>query len=99
MTRIVVVLLFCCVALAGCGLRGDSSRGPSLAKEIAGLPGLDEQSLEPVVEADLGAVVGAYRTLYPSLADSEQNHAAGKRLADLELERAGLAAPRCGEPL
>ncbi|MEM7220231.1 MAG: tetratricopeptide repeat protein [Pseudomonadota bacterium] len=77
--------------LAGCGLRGDARGGTSLAREIARLPALDETELEPLVDADIGAVVGAYQTLYPGLEDAEQNHAAGKRLADLQLERAGLA--------
>lgn len=85
--------------LSGCGLFRDSSlpggKGPRLAKEISRLPELD---LSPVAVSggtvkDLVAteieVLEAYRAVYGKVGDPEQNQVLGKRLADLELARAG----------
>ena len=87
-----LVTVFASTVVGGCGLfRNDNLvkvKGPRLSKTIARLPELD---LAPAVEVAASEieVLDAYRAVYGRVADVQQNHQLGLRLADLELSHAG----------
>jgi tetratricopeptide (TPR) repeat protein len=101
-TRISSLVLLC--LLTGCSwmpfVGGDDNepRGPKIADVVADLPGLElpkAVAARPTQEE----VLAAYERVYGLIPDSLENHAVGKRLADLkmnvgeELDIAGDEAP------
>lgn len=92
----IVVITIATMAMAGCswmsfGLLGDDGpseikqRGPKLADVVQKLPELNvprTASTKPTREQ----VMAAYERVYGMLPDARENHAVGKRLADLRMD-------------
>lgn len=100
--RITALLLI--TSLAGCswmpfvGGKDNEPRGPKIADVVADLPQLElpqAVAAKPTSEE----VLAAYERVYGLIPDPNENHAVGKRLADLkmgvgeELDIAGVEAP------
>lgn len=88
-------LLAACLSLAllaGCSwFGGDEPRkvkpkGPNLGKVVSRLPDLTLPELE-VVKPSRADVMAAYNRVYGMMTDPRENHAVGKRLADLHMDR------------
>lgn len=92
------------LSFAGCSwFGGDEQReikpkGPSLGKKLARLPELELQQVA-ATKPSRDEVMAAYNRVYGMLPSAHENHAVGKRLADLhmaqgeELDIAGQANP------
>ncbi|CAN0579811.1 unnamed protein product, partial [Laminaria digitata] len=74
--------------IAGCSMFGDGdvvkSKGPAIGELIADLPEF-EAPPAPTYSPSRDEVMDAYRRVYGAVQDPAQNHAVGKRLADLEM--------------
>ncbi len=71
--------------LAACSTAPLEIEGPRVAETVAELPEvpMPEVRMPPPTRAD---VMTAYRRIYGTVPDGDDNHAIGKRLADLEME-------------
>lgn len=103
------LLLGACVGLSGCswltfGLLGDDepkqlkAKGPELGRVVQRLPELQLAQVAPI-KPTRAEVMAAYNRVYGMLPSTLENHAVGKRLADLHMAEGedrdieGLAAP------
>ncbi len=103
------VLLCLVTVLSGCswltfGLLGDDepkqlkAKGPNLGRVVERLPELQLAQVQPI-KPTRAEVMAAYNRVYGMMPNSVENHAVGKRLADLHMAEGedrdieGLAAP------
>jgi tetratricopeptide (TPR) repeat protein len=90
MTAARLLLVLCAATwLTGCaglpfGGRGDRNEGPNLADALGDLPEV-ELPTEVAAKPDRDEVLAAYERVYGLIPDAADNHAVGKRLADLRM--------------
>lgn len=86
-SRLLTVVLWTSF-VAGCSMFGDGdvvkSKSPGIGELIADLPEFETPDA-PTYSPSRDEVMDAYRRVYGVVEDPAQNHAVGKRLADLEM--------------
>jgi len=80
-----------CGLLSACSWFGDDDlaqqrMGPSVAEIIAELPEFQKPEVVAAKKPTREEVMAAYRRVYGAMPEATENHAVGRRLADLEME-------------